>query len=291
MSPPAPYSVLPSDRFTNWRKRFWKAEQANDRAASNERRRASGTSVVNGEEAEPAPPPSGESDRRALGATSGEGGWSPCLHCGTRLHIKRKDCTGCGRPNRWFVRAGRERVVQLTLEAAEGGDVRPHVVVLQKSAPPTKPLSRGGQRGSAGPDRAFLSPCLHCGRQLHLCRKECECGKPNRWHVHRRRVVRLSLTVGGGGSVCADLFCQSSAHADTEAAAVAADVEEQEMGEDEDEDACTWVMCDNCEKWRRLRVSSEKLPEQWRCEMNDDVRRGARTRLPCPRVPQPVSPL
>ena len=255
MSPPAPYGVLPSDRFTNWRKRFWKAEQANDRAASNERRRASGTSVVKGKEAEPAPPPSGESDRRALGS------------------------------------ARRERVVQLTLEAAEGGDVRPHVVVLQKSAPPTKPLSRGGQRGSAGPDRAFLSPCLHCGRQLHLCRKECECGKPNRWHVHRRRVVRLSLTVGGGGSVCADLFCQSSAHADTEAAAVAADVEEQEMGEDEDEDACTWVMCDNCEKWRRLRVSSEKLPEQWRCEMNNDVRRCARTRLPCPRVPQPVSPL
>ena len=165
MSPPAPYGVLPSDRFTNWRKRFWKAEQAaNDRAALNERRRASGTSVVKGKEAEPAPPPSGESDRRALGS------------------------------------ARRERVVQLTLEAAEGGDVRPQVVALQKSAPPTKPWSRGGQRGPAGPNRAFFSPCLHCGRQLHLCRKECECGKPNRWHVHRRRVVRLSLTVGGGAA-------------------------------------------------------------------------------------------
>ena len=32
MSPPAPYGVLPSDRFTNWRKRFWKAEQASSSA-------------------------------------------------------------------------------------------------------------------------------------------------------------------------------------------------------------------------------------------------------------------
>ena len=269
--------MLPPDRFTNWRKRFWKAEQANDRAASGEQRRASGTGDVNGKEAEPAPPPpSGESDRRALGATtSGEGGWSPCFHCGTRLHVKRKDCTGCGRPNRWFVRTGRERLVQLKVEAAEGGSVRPQGVALQRSAPPTKPWSKGGQRGPTGPDRAFFSPCLHCGRQLHLCRKDCKCGKPNRWHVHRRRVVRLSLTIGGGGSVRADLLCQSSALAGTGAAAGVADVEEQEMGEDEDEDACTWVMCDNCEKWRRLRVSSEKLPEQWRCEMNNDVRRGA----------------
>ena len=32
MSLPAPYGVLPSDRFTNWRKRFWKAEQASNSA-------------------------------------------------------------------------------------------------------------------------------------------------------------------------------------------------------------------------------------------------------------------
>ena len=52
-------------------------------------------------------------------------------------------------------------------------------------------------------------------------------------------------------------------------------VQEQEMVEGAEEDACTWVMCDQCEKWRRLRASSAKLPEHWRCEMNDDVRRGA----------------
>ena len=52
--------------------------------------------------------------------------------------------------------------------------------------------------------------------------------------------------------------------------------EELVVQEEMQEAACTWVMCDRCEKWRRLRgVSSAQLPEQWRCEMNDDVRRGA----------------
>ena len=32
----------------------------------------------------------------------------------------------------------------------------------------------------------------------------------------------------------------------------------------------TWVQCDRCDKWRRVRMSEEELPEQWYCELNDD---------------------
>ena len=50
------------------------------------------------------------------------------------------------------------------------------------------------------------------------------------------------------------------------------DEENGENGENGD-GLSTWVMCDTCGKWRRLQVSTvEGLPEQWRCEMNSDVR-------------------
>ena len=35
--------------------------------------------------------------------------------------------------------------------------------------------------------------------------------------------------------------------------------------------ACTWVQCDRCEKWRRVHGNDE-LPDEWWCELNDDVR-------------------
>ena len=42
--------------------------------------------------------------------------------------------------------------------------------------------------------------------------------------------------------------------------------------------ACTWAQCERCAKWRRLQVREEDLPEQWWCELNEDVRGGARTK-------------
>ena len=36
-------------------------------------------------------------------------------------------------------------------------------------------------------------------------------------------------------------------------------------------DLCTWVQCDRCEKWRRLEVCEEDLPDEWWCELNEDV--------------------
>ena len=59
---------------------------------------------------------------------SSETGWSPCLHCGTRLHRLRKECTKCGKPNRWYVLTGRGRVVRLSLWIGEGGNVRADLV-------------------------------------------------------------------------------------------------------------------------------------------------------------------
>ena len=59
---------------------------------------------------------------------SSETGWSPCLHCGTRLHRLRKECTECGKPNRWYVLTGRERAVRLSLWMGEGGNVRADLV-------------------------------------------------------------------------------------------------------------------------------------------------------------------
>ena len=32
----------------------------------------------------------------------------------------------------------------------------------------------------------------------------------------------------------------------------------------------TWVQCDRCDKWRRVRMSEEEVPEQWWCELNDN---------------------
>ena len=40
-------------------------------------------------------------------------------------------------------------------------------------------------------------------------------------------------------------------------------------------DLCTWVQCDRCEKWRQLRICEEGLPEEWWCELNEDVNGGA----------------
>ena len=48
--------------------------------------------------------------------------WSPCLHCGTRLHRSRKECNGCGRLNRWH--SHYSRVVRLSLRVGEDGSVR-----------------------------------------------------------------------------------------------------------------------------------------------------------------------
>ena len=172
-------------------------------------------------------------------------------------------------------------MVKLTLEAAEGGVVRSQVVAMQRRPVNQDRRTERHRAAHSGPDRSFFSPCLHCGRKVHVCRKECStCGRPNRWHVHRRRVVRLGLTVGEGGSVRVGLLCCSSAHASAEAAAGGEADEVCAEGKEEEDEPCTWVMCDNCEKWRRLQASSaeamrcEELPEQWRCEMNEDVRGG-----------------
>jgi len=43
-----------------------------------------------------------------------------------------------------------------------------------------------------------------------------------------------------------------------------------EEEEEEEEEACEWVQCDGCAKWRRLGggVTAESLPDQWSCAMN-----------------------
>ena len=61
--------------------------------------------------------------------------------------------------------------------------------------------------------------------------------------------------------------------------AVQAAVAYAKKTDDEDPAAqqCTWAQCDRCQRWRRLQVREEDLPEQWWCELNEDVRGGART--------------
>ena len=46
---------------------------------------------------------------------------------------------------------------------------------------------------------------------------------------------------------------------------------QQQLPTHAEELACTWVQCERCEKWRRLQMAEEDLPEEWRCELNEDV--------------------
>ena len=212
---------------------------------------------------------------------------------------------------------------------------------------------------AAGPNRTsnFHSPCVHCGVPLHLRRKECSCGRPNRCYVHRDRVVRLNLSVGEGGSVRVALIRASSDAPDSvshsvvvrlslkvgEGGSVRAEMllksSEQDnhtaegpvlrkrkhfsqseptaaddvdakrrrgssaasssalaVAHEEDDDtefnsselekeapgwhdACTWVQCDRCQKWRRWLHSNDEPPDKWWCQLNDDVRNGPRTSM------------
>ena len=54
---------------------------------------------------------------------------------------------------------------------------------------------------------------------------------------------------------------------------------EEDSGSEEDakggekDSMMTWVACDKCEKWRRIKVDDLKsLPKRWFCKFNPDVR-------------------
>ena len=214
--------------------------------------------------------------RRAAGLNRTSHFHSPCVHCGVPLHHFRKECT-CGRPNRWYVHRG--RVVRLSLSVEDGGSVR--AALLRASSDATDSVSNSAvvrlslKVGEGGSVRAEVLP------------KSSE--QEN--HTAEGPVLRKRKHVSQGEPTAADDLDakrkRGSSAASSSALAVAHEEDDDtEFNSSELEkeapgwhDACTWVQCDRCQKWRRWLHSNDELPDKWWCQLNDDVRNDPRTRI------------
>ena len=206
--------------------------------------------------------------------------YSPCMHCGALLHCSRKECT-CGRPNRWRVHAG--RVVRLSLSVGEGGSVRAAMVRVSSGAPhsvanSTEPVEREVRLSlrvvEGGTVRA----------ELNSNTSEQKTQTAEGPVLRKRKDVSQTEPIAADN---ADAKRKRSSSAASSSALADAHEEDDDTEFNSSElkkeaplwhDACTWVQCDRCQKWRRLH-SNDELPGEWWCQLNKDVRNGPRTSI------------